>query len=426
VPQSDLNEISTQLLILKQISNSVGAYLYSKDLQGNYTFVNENVLQLFKSRLNKVIGMGDDQFFDQETCINIKKIDEQVIGTAQKIITEESNYIKEIDEMRIFQSIKSPIFDEQGKVIGLCGISTDITEHKKLKNTLDEQQQLLNIVLDNIEAYVYMKSEDRRFLYVNSKVSDIFGLPVSDIIGKLETDILPAETAAHFHQSDRQVFKTNSVLRTEESSLDEEGNEHRYLSVKVPIIRNNKRALIGFSSDVTEIYNMKEQFKRLANTDYLTNLYNRRYFMEQGEREFSRAKRHKKPFSIISVDIDHFKSVNDNFGHPAGDHVLKVVSKNLQECIRKEDILARIGGEEFTIILPETPLTNALSLAERTRENIQKQFISYQNSVEINVTVSLGVTLIRPEDINFDAVLVRVDEALYNAKTNGRNRVFHL
>ena len=99
------------------------------------------------------------------------------------------------------------------------------------------------------------------------------------------------------------------------------------------------------------------------------------------------------------------------------------MSQSLQKSIRKEDILARIGGEEFTIILPETALISAQILAERTRENIQSQFISYQNNTEINVTVSLGVTLITPQDINFDAVLLRVDEALYKAKTNGRNQV---
>jgi diguanylate cyclase (GGDEF)-like protein/PAS domain S-box-containing protein len=426
VPHSDLSNTTTQLLILKQISNTVGAYIYSKDLKGNYTFANESVLQLFQVSLDQVFGANDSRFFDHKTCLKIQETENKVILNGQKIISEESNYIKEMGELRIYQSIKSPVFDEQGNVIGLCGISTDITEQKRLGKVIDEQQNLLNVVLDNIEAHVYMKSEDRRFLYVNSKVADVFGLPASEIIGQLETDILPKETADHFHQSDREVFNTNSIQRTEESSVDDAGNEQHFLSTKIPIIRDNKLVLIGFSSEVTEIYKMKEQFKRLANTDYLTNLYNRRYFMEQGEREFSRVKRHHNPFAIISIDIDHFKAVNDNFGHPAGDHVLKVVSKILQNSIRKEDILARIGGEEFTIILPETPLKNAQILAERTRENIQTQLIYYQNSVDIKVTVSLGVTLITPEDINFDAVLVRVDDALYNAKSNGRNQVCSL
>ena len=426
MPHSDLNNTDTQLLILKQISNTVGAYIYSKDLKGRYTFANETVLQLFQCTLEQVIGTDDSQFFDQETCNNIKKIDQQVIRSAKKITTEESNHLKKTGELRTYKSIKSPVLDELGKVIGLCGISTDITEQKQLRNIIDEQKKLLNTVLDNIEAHVYMKSEDRRFLYVNSKVAQLFNLPVTDIVGRLETDILPNETAEHFHQSDQKVFRTNQIQRTEESAIDDEGIEHHYLSIKAPITLNNKRALIGFSSDVSEIYNMKEEFKRLANTDYLTNLYNRRYFMQQGEQEYSRSKRHNKPFSIISVDIDHFKAINDNFGHPAGDHVLKKVSKKLQQSIRSEDVLARMGGEEFTIILPETTQLSAQALAERTRETLQSLFICYQNDIEINVTISLGVTTLTAQDINFDSVLVRVDEALYKAKENGRNQTYCL
>ncbi|PKG37387.1 hypothetical protein CXF74_19185 [Psychromonas sp. Urea-02u-13] len=93
----------------------------------------------------------------------MQETENKVILSDQKIISEESNYVKEMGELRIYQSIKSPVFDEQGNVIGLCGISTDITEQKRLGKVIDEQQNLLNVVLDNIEAHVYMKSEDRRF-----------------------------------------------------------------------------------------------------------------------------------------------------------------------------------------------------------------------------------------------------------------------
>ncbi|WP_413702011.1 GGDEF domain-containing protein [Psychromonas sp. KJ10-10] len=246
---------------------------------------------------------------------------------------------------------------------------------------------------------------------------------LAEVVGQLETDLISEKEAQDFHQNDREVFQENKIIRRKETVIAPDGEELHYLSVKAPIFVNNQRAIIGFSSDVTEIYKMKEQFRLLANTDYLTNLYNRRFFMEQGEREFSRYKRHNSPFAIISVDIDHFKHINDDFGHPAGDHVLKIVSQLLQKSIRNEDILARIGGEEFTIILPETSLLSAKILAERTRESIQKQIIEYQKEIYIRVTVSLGVTLVKTKDDNFDDVLLRVDEALYEAKENGRNQV---
>tara|TARA_R110001583_G_scaffold67490_8_gene192961 strand:+ start:8160 stop:9503 length:1344 start_codon:yes stop_codon:yes gene_type:complete len=426
VPDSSLNSTVMQLSLLQQISNTVDAFIFSKDLQGNYTFVNESGLQLFQCPLNEIIGFNASHFYDEDSCININKTDQEVLRKAQKTTYEHTNCIKDTDKKRIYQTIKKPIFDDQGNVIGLCGVSTDITKEKHLQVILDEQKQLLHTVLDNVEAHVYMKNEDRRFLYVNSKVADSIGLPASEIVGQLETDLLAEKEAQEFHQNDREVFQKNKILRTKETVITTNGDELHYLTVKVPISINNERAIIGFSSDVTEIYRMKEQFKLLANTDYLTNLYNRRFFMEQGEREFSRAKRHQTPFAIISVDIDYFKKINDDFGHPAGDHVLKIVSQLLLKSIRKEDILARIGGEEFTIILPETTLENANTLAERTRECIQNEIIIYPKEIKLNVTVSMGVTLLKPEDKSFDDVLIRVDEALYEAKENGRNKVYYL
>jgi diguanylate cyclase (GGDEF)-like protein/PAS domain S-box-containing protein len=423
MPDSNLHNTEAQLSLLKQISNAIDAIIYSKDLQGNYTYINESALELFQCSADKVIGSNASHFFDEDSCQNINKTDQEVFQKSNKITYEHTNCIKGTDKKRIYQTIKNPVFDEQGNVIGLCGISTDITKEKHLEATVDEQKQLLHTVLDNVEAHVYMKNEDRQFLYVNSKVANRFGLPASEIVGRYETDLLPPKTAQEFHQNDREVFQKNKVLRRKETVTTPDGEELHYLTVKAPVWVNNKRAIIGFSSDVTEIYRMKEQFKLLANTDYLTNLYNRRFFTVQGEREFSRAKRHKAPFAIISVDIDHFKKINDDFGHPAGDQVLKTVSQLLLKSIRKEDILARIGGEEFTIILPETTLKSANALAERTRECVQNEIIAHSKENKINVTVSLGVTLLTPEDKNFDDVLIRVDEALYEAKENGRNQV---
>ncbi|WP_413702012.1 PAS domain-containing protein [Psychromonas sp. KJ10-10] len=176
MPDSDTD---MQLLILKQIANNMDAYIYSKDLQGNYTYVNNNFLQLLQCELTDIIGKNSEQFFDQETCKIIHKADQEVFKTENKTINEHPNCIKDTTQSSTFRTVKSPIYDEQGVLIGLCGISTDITKHKHLQTIFEEQKQLLHTVLDNVEAHVYMKNEDRRFLYVNSKVAKSFGLPVS-------------------------------------------------------------------------------------------------------------------------------------------------------------------------------------------------------------------------------------------------------
>ncbi|WP_017220831.1 sensor domain-containing diguanylate cyclase [Moritella dasanensis] len=424
--QSNNNDsITKQLAVLKQVCNTLGAYIYTKDMQGRYTYANQAVLTLFNKSLEEVIGFDDTKFFDLDISNQIRKNDKQVMQTATVINTEEKNHIKSSDESRIYRTVKSPLFDDDNRVCGICGISTDITIEKQLRDLNLEQKQLLDTVLNSIPAYVYIKDEKRRFLYANSKLSALFELPVTEIIGQLETSILPQEVAAHFHESDAKVFKTNRIQRIEETITDNVGNTSHYLSVKTPITINNKCALIGFSTDVTELYQLKEQFQQQANTDYLTNLYNRRYFIEQAEREFTRSQRHALPLAVLSIDIDHFKHLNDNYGHPFGDKILIGISEQLLQGTRQEDVVARIGGEEFAIMLPNTTQSKAVLLAERIQQKLQHHDFSATTD-DLKVTVSIGITVLSGTDSCFDELLLRVDEALYKAKNKGRNQVVYL
>lgn len=424
--QSNHNDsITKQLAILKQVCNTLGAYIYTKDMQGRYTYANQAVLTLFNKSLEEVIGFDDTKFFDLDISNQIRKNDKQVMQTAAVINAEEKNYIKYSDEPRIYSTVKSPLFDDDNRVCGICGISTDITIEKKLRDLNLEQKTLLDTVLNSIPAYVYIKDEERRFLYANAKLSTLFKLPVTDIIGQLETAILPPDIASHFHESDAEVFKTNSVQRIEETATDNVGSTSHYLSVKAPITINNKSALIGFSTDVTELYELKDRFQQQANTDYLTNLYNRRYFIEQAEREFTRSQRHDLPLALLSIDIDHFKRLNDNYGHPFGDKILIDISELLLQGTRREDVVARIGGEEFAIMLPNTTQEKGILLAERIQKSLQNHNFS-ATSDDLKVTVSIGITVLSGTDSCFDELLLRVDKALYKAKNKGRNQVMYL
>ncbi|WP_372769718.1 diguanylate cyclase [Pseudoalteromonas sp.] len=415
-------ELKERVAILEGMLSVVGACIFSKDLKGRYTYVNQAVLAVFDLPQEEVLGKDDSHFFDLEQSREVIENDQMVMRTGKTLRKEETNFVKAFNREVTYQIIKKPLYDENNNLIGVCGIANDITEQRHLQSKVEEQNKLLDIVLDNVAAHIYMKDDSREFIYVNAKVSELFGLPVEHIIGAKEQDILPPDMAAHFHESDTELFASGTKQTIEETVTDDNGNKRHYLSVKVPFEHHGSKSLIGFSTEVTELYELKEQFRKQANTDYLTNIYNRRYFIETAEREFKRADRSKEPFALMSLDIDHFKKINDKYGHPVGDLVLQTFAKSLTANLRDEDVLARIGGEEFAIILPNTLFKEAKRVAERIREYQSNNPVPTEKG-GILARVSIGLVMKAHDDNNFETLFKRVDKALYQAKRQGRNRV---
>lgn len=157
-------------------------------------------------------------------------------------------------------------------------------------------------------------------------------------------------------------------------------------------------------------------------TDPLMEIYNRRYLERRLEEEFARARRYGFPFSLLLLDIDHFKRVNDERGHPAGDLVLKEIGEILKKTVRNVDVPARYGGEEVTILLPHTPDADAIILAERIRRTIEDHPFPAGSGIPLRCTVSIGIATMTPECAKADQLLQMADTAMYRAKQEGRNR----
>jgi len=212
------------------------------------------------------------------------------------------------------------------------------------------------------------------------------------------------KTLAGFHSNFRVIWPDGSC---------------HYLEAHALVIRDEKGRAIritGVNWDITESKIMEEQLVTLSTTDPLTTAYNRRYILHILESEISRAVRYFAVFSLIMFDIDHFKNVNDTYGHDAGDEVLKSIVLMMQKRIRKNDVLARWGGEEFMILLSGTGLDSAKIFAEKLIAEVRN--LSFQRSC--GITASFGVTEYRLNETS-DSVLKRVDELVYQAKNDGRN-----
>ncbi|WP_428563656.1 MAG: GGDEF domain-containing protein [Solidesulfovibrio sp. DCME] len=171
----------------------------------------------------------------------------------------------------------------------------------------------------------------------------------------------------------------------------------------------------------------RDKMRELATTDPLTGVANRRHIVQVGNQEFSRSLRYRKRMSLIMVDIDKFKAINDQWGHPTGDRVIKALADTMTANAREQDTVGRLGGEEFVVVLAETSGKGAVANAERLREIIQNSIsVASDNNCVVNFTVSIGVAAISICDTSFEDMLIRVDKALYSAKNMGRNKVIYL
>ena len=183
---------------------------------------------------------------------------------------------------------------------------------------------------------------------------------------------------------------------------------------------------VELSARVRNMLNLRMrtlQLHKLATVDSMTETLMRRRFFELADVEFSRNRRYKNLMSVMMLDIDHFKAVNDTYGHAAGDEVLKQVSLLCKDVLRDVDFIGRMGGEEFAVCLPETEAKGAYLVSERMRKSVEAMSV-YVDGQDISVTVSIGLAQLNSSDNDFSALLNRADQALYEAKNSGRNKVF--
>ncbi|MGD0961340.1 MAG: diguanylate cyclase [Methylomonas sp.] len=173
----------------------------------------------------------------------------------------------------------------------------------------------------------------------------------------------------------------------------------------------------------TNLRQSEMQYQNLAHIDYLTGLSNRRFFMEQAEAEFTRILRYGGMVSLLMLDLDHFKVINDKYGHQSGDRVLQLFSSVCKSALRDVDVIGRLGGEEFAILLPETAVKEAYEVAERIRLLLAGASVKLDDNIDIRFTVSIGVASLSGASVNLNKLFIEADQALYRAKAEGRNRV---
>jgi diguanylate cyclase (GGDEF)-like protein/PAS domain S-box-containing protein len=254
--------------------------------------------------------------------------------------------------------------------------------------------------------------------------------PAIALLGYRTADEVAGHAAAAFYADPAQraevqaAYRAEGVLKDREVQLRHMDGTIRWVLLSiVPIVYDAQDADLVTMVDITRRVETEQVLDMLAHTDTLTGVANRRRFMEQAALELARARRHGHPLSVVMFDLDHFKTINDRHGHAAGDAALRHVSTVVAECLRAEDLLARLGGEEFAVLLPYSAQDAAVALAERLRLAIAAQPLATAQGLAIPLRASFGVVEVRNDEALDPDALRRADAALYEAKHRGRNRV---
>lgn len=272
-------------------------------------------------------------------------------------------------------------------------------------------------------ALCLTRVSDSRLIEVNQVFCEMFGYSRNEAMGRTTFEL-----KLWVNPDERQIMvdsvRRDGFVRDYIQSYRTRAGESRLLSMSVHFTKlNGVDCFITSLIDITERKRLEAELEHRARIDYLTGVSNHGYFMEQAELEINRAVRYDNPISFLMMDIDFFKQVNDTHGHKAGDSVLKKLGEVCKQTLREIDVIGRLGGEEFAIMLPETNIEKAAEVAERLRTALASATIPLDNKAPITFTVSIGVASIYPKGGNMNKLFNIADQALYEAKGTGRNKV---
>jgi diguanylate cyclase (GGDEF)-like protein/PAS domain S-box-containing protein len=300
-----------------------------------------------------------------------------------------------------------------------------------------EDISIENIIIESLALTkdgVGIFNKDDRLIYCNDAIGELFGMSAEEALNKsfseLSSECFNSSNGINIEFTTLEAWLSHALAKRRSCpfrAFEVDTQDGKWFLVTEQVVHQDY--LYVYITDITEkkeneiaLKLMSEQFKKLATTDYLTGIHNRRYFYEKAEAEFNRSRRKSQTFSIMYFDLDNFKSINDKFGHAAGDEVLKSFAIKVQAHLRNYDIFARIGGEEFAVLLPNTEKSHANMIAERVRASIEALIISFENEL-LKITVSIGVVENVSDIKSIDQVMNNADKSLYQAKLNGRNQI---
>jgi diguanylate cyclase (GGDEF)-like protein/PAS domain S-box-containing protein len=288
-----------------------------------------------------------------------------------------------------------------------------------------DDAQMFSALMENMADSIYFKDRMCRLIRISHKMAENLGVQPGEIIGKTDEDLFGQEFGARTRRDDLKVMETGEpIIGLVESNRRTDGSINWTSTTKIPVRNPNGEiiGLLGITREINELKKTELELQFLATHDLLTSLPNRYFFFQELQQLILRARRHPHPSAILYVDIDHFKDINDQYGHDAGDEALQKIANLMQSAIRDDDLVARLGGDEFVIMLDyiQSPL-DASAVAERIIEGFYQDFTG-----NIRLTPSIGISIFPNDSENPRQLVKFADQAMYEAKNTGNAYKFYI
>ncbi|MDX8343092.1 EAL domain-containing protein [Rossellomorea sp. YZS02] len=430
---SDITELEAQKAILSKLEMSVNTVEELVDL-GTWDYDIVHNKALWSDQMYALFDLDMDETPTYEKVYErIHPDDRENFETQyQKAIEEKCIFsisyriIKKDGSLRVVNQYADVLLDENRRPVRMIGTSHDITEQVHIQTKMKEQEQHVKKIYDNLDAGIWsMDVLENKILFTSKGIENISGYTSREFEeGTIIWSDLIASDDLPYYQSRQEILADSKPPKGRYRIIHKEGQVRWVEDNTIPVF-NHEGTLIrldGIITDITEQIKSEEAMAHLAYYDYLTDLPNRRMFEDELVTLIESSSTLKKQFAVLYIDMDGFKRINDTLGHQKGDLLLKEISSRLQQNTPERDLVARMGGDEFTILLRRIQDTEeAVSFARKLIRSLEEPF--FINGYELFVTASIGMTLYPIDGEDPETLMGRADTALYRAKEMGKNNV---
>lgn len=405
-------------LRMRTITDNLPALISHFDREQRYVFANACFKQMFGVEPEQIIGQTLRQFRGEEVYAQLAEHVKTVL--AGEATTFESHAT--IDgRVHHFLQNYVPELSPAGEVIGFYSVSLDITEAKQAREQIQTSERRLRDITDNLPVLISYIDEQQRFRFCNGTFIDWLGIEPTEMLGRTVAEVVGPEQYELRRPSIEQAMAGERVeFEIEANAL---GRKRQLHTTYVPDVRfdGSVAGIYTLSADISDLKAVQQQLNELARFDTLTKLANRHQLNEKLPEVLARARRSREAVALMFLDVDRFKSINDGYGHAAGDAVLQEFAHRLKASVRATDTIARLSGDEFVVVLEGLhAAAEPQFVARKIIAAIERPF-ELPNGLVLKVSTSVGIAFATDADVPPDTLLARADAALYEAKAAGRN-----